>query len=94
MPRYGNQAVEMEELLKLLPGVNRRWQITLYRNEPLDGGGTKNVLIEQFDNVRPVGPTGRLVDNQGILRFECEDGREVVVSSMPYIAKEIKPHSR
>jgi hypothetical protein len=32
---------------------------------------------------------GDVVDYQGVLQFIAEDGTEVVVSSMPFIAKEL-----
>jgi len=80
-----------EEIRKKWPEANRRWQVTLFRSEPAEGGGTKNVEIERFDNVRSKWLTGNVVSHQGTLEFVTEDGREVVVSSMPFIAKEVAP---
>jgi hypothetical protein len=82
---------EASDFVKNYFRPNRRWQITLFRNEPAEGGGVKNILLEQFDNVRSKWATGTVVDHQGVLQFVAEDGREFVVSSMPFIAKEVAP---
>jgi hypothetical protein len=80
---------ELEETLKLWPERNRRWDVSLFRSQRAEGGGTENVLIEHFRNVRSKRVSGDVVDYQGVLQFIAEDGKEVMVSSMPFIAKEV-----
>jgi hypothetical protein len=81
---------QLEEIRKQWPEANRRWQVTLFRSEPTEGG-VKNVEVERFENVRSKWLTGSVVSHKGTLEFVAEDGREVVVSSMPFIAKEVAP---
>jgi hypothetical protein len=35
--------------------------------------------------------TGNVADHQGVLHFVTSEGKEVVVSSPPFIAKEVAP---
>ena len=81
---------DSEELLSRLPGRKRRWQITVFRNDAVDGG-IKNTVVEHFDNVRSCDPiTGRITRGPDTLHFIDETGREIEISSLPFIVKEIK----
>ena len=80
---------DSEKWLANLPGRKRRWQITVFRNELVDGG-IKNTIAEEFDCVSSCDPlTGRITSGNGILNFIDKSGREIVISSMPFIAKEL-----
>jgi hypothetical protein len=72
------------------PQMKRRWDVTIFRNEKVDGG-VANTIVEQFQNVRSKWITGNVVDHEGVLHFVDEGGKEVVVSSVPFMAKEIAP---
>ena len=70
-----------------LPEMKRRWEVTIFRNEPVEGG-IRNVIVAQYNNVRPKSLSG-IVRYDGVLHFVDDDGKEHLVSSVPYIAKEV-----
>jgi hypothetical protein len=72
------------------PEMKRRWDVTVFRNDPVDGG-IKNVLVEHFENVRSTWITGNVVSYDGVLHFVDGNGKEVVVASLPFIVKEVAP---
>jgi len=77
-----------EEFLAHFPGRNRRWEISIFRNEPVEGG-LKQILVEHFLNARSFSLSGRLSNVPGQLHFYDENGKEVLVSEMPFIAREL-----
>jgi hypothetical protein len=81
---------QSEEFLQSFPGRKRRWRITLFRHEPVEGG-VQNTVIQTFENARSYCVTSRLSLQPGQLHFFDENGKEVFVSSMPFIAQEIAP---
>jgi len=70
------------------PEMKRRWDITIFRNEVVEGG-VRNVIVEQFRNVRSRWISGEVLSPEGLLQFVDESGKEVVVSSVPFIAREV-----
>lgn len=74
---------EYRELLRHFPGRNRRWNVTIFRNELADGV-IKSVVVHQYENVRSKGLHGNIVDD-GVLCFIDADGKEVVASSVPFM---------
>ena len=52
-------------------------------------GGVRHVLVETFNNARSYDCCGRINMERDKLHFFDETGKEVVVSSMPFVAKEI-----
>jgi hypothetical protein len=72
------------------PESNRRWQVTIFRNEVLEGG-IKNIVVREYRNVGSKWLSGDIVGHNGMLQFINADGREVVLNSVPFIATEISP---
>lgn len=79
-----------EEWLESLPGRKRRWDITIFRNELADGC-VKQVVLKHFTNARSYSLGGEISFSPGELHFFDEAGKEVVISSMPFIARETTP---
>ena len=70
----------------------RRWNITVFRNEAVEGG-IKNTVMYEYQNVRSKWISGDVVDHEGKLCFLDENGKEVVASGVPFIAREVIPAS-
>jgi hypothetical protein len=79
---------EADEFLAQLPGLKRRWQVTIFRNEPVEGG-IQNSVVHQYENVRSKWISGNIVDHDGVLQFIDANGKEVVARSVPFLAKEV-----
>jgi hypothetical protein len=79
---------DQEDFLAHFPGRKRRWNLTIFRIESVNGE-IRHLIAEQFDNVRSEGLSGDIVNHEGVLQFIDEFGKEVIVSSMPFIAKEV-----
>lgn len=77
-----------EDVVVDFPEMKRRWDVSVFRNEEAEGG-MKNALVERFQNVRSIWISGRVIDYQGMLHFVDETGKEVVISSLPFIVKEV-----
>ena len=81
---------ENRELLRRFPDRNRRWQVTIFRNDVVEGG-IKNTVVQQYENVRSKGLDGNIVNHEGVLRFIDADGKEVVARAVPFMATEVAP---
>ena len=81
---------ENRELLRRFPDRNRRWQVTIFRNEVVEGG-IKNTVVHQYENVRSKWLSGSIVGNDGMLQFIDADGKEVVARAVPFMATEVAP---
>lgn len=74
------------------PAMKRRWNVTIFRNEAVDGG-IKNTVAAEHQNVRSIWGTGEIVGYGGELCFVDESGKKVVASAVPFIATEVTPTS-
>ena len=70
----------------------RRWNVTLFRNDAVEGG-IKNTVIHEYHNVRSKWVSGDVVDHEGKLCFLDENGKEVVASGLPFVVSEVTPAS-
>jgi len=59
---------ENRELFRRFPERIRGWQVTIYRNEEVEGG-IKNTVVHQYENVRSKWLSGSIVGNDGMLQF-------------------------
>jgi hypothetical protein len=82
---------ENRDWLKHFPQRNRWWNVTIFRNEVVEGG-IKQVVVHQYENVRsPNIATGNIVNYDGALHFIDADDREVVARAVPFMATEVAP---
>jgi hypothetical protein len=88
-PMFGDMQ-ENREWLSHFPERNRRWQVTIFRNEVVEGS-VKNIIVHQYETVRSKWLYGSIVGNNGVLQFIDTDGKEVVARSVPFLAKEVAP---
>jgi hypothetical protein len=88
-PMFGDMQ-ENRVWLSHFPERNRRWQVTIFRNEVVEGS-VKNIIVHQYENVRSKWLSGSIVGNDGVLQFIDTDGKEVVARSVPFLANKSLP---
>lgn len=71
------------------PDMRRRWNVTIFRNELVEGG-IRNTVIQEYRGVRSMWITGEIVRHDGMLKFVDESGKEIIASSVPFVATEIE----
>jgi hypothetical protein len=82
---------EHREWLRYFPQRNRRWNVTIFRNEAVQGG-INQIVVHQYENVRSIDiSTGRIVNHEGVLHFIDADEKEVVARSVPFMVTEVAP---
>lgn len=71
------------------PDMRRRWNVTIFRNELVEGG-IRNTVIQEYKGVRSMWITGEIVRHDGMLKFVDDTGKEIIASSVPFVATEIE----
>lgn len=71
------------------PEMRRRWNVTIFRNERVEGG-VQNTVVQEYKNVRTTNwVSGEIVGYDGTLKFTDETGKEIVASSVPFLADSV-----
>lgn len=71
------------------PEMRRRWNVRIFWNE-LAKGQIKKTIVQEYKGVRSIWITGEIVRHDGMLKFVDQTGKEIVASSVPFLATEVE----